>query len=152
MGTERGLDWRIQIGDGGGPEVFTNIGGEISFDWKRSSEEIDESTKDDGIYGSTSYGQQKIMISVNGNLKLPDTASRRRSRGEGLAARGQRQDRQGRDRQVRRQDRDRQLLDDAQQDGPGDLVVRHGERRRADDRQPRRVRRAEEGQPRAGRA
>lgn len=73
MGTERGLDWRIQIGDGGGPEVFTNIGGEISFDWKRSSEEIDESTKDDGIYGSTSYGQQKIMISVNGNLKLPDT-------------------------------------------------------------------------------
>jgi predicted secreted protein len=73
MGTERGLDWRIQIGDGGGPEVFTNIGGEISFDWKRTSEELDESTKDDGIYGSTSYGQQKISISVNGNLKLPDT-------------------------------------------------------------------------------
>jgi hypothetical protein len=73
MGTERGLDWRIQIGDGGSPEAFTNIGGEISFDWKRSSEEIDESTKDDGIYGSTSYGQQKIMISANGNVKLPDT-------------------------------------------------------------------------------
>jgi hypothetical protein len=73
MGTERGLDWRIQIGDGGSPEVFSNIGGEISFTWKRSSEEIDESTKDDGIYGSTSYGQQKIMISANGNVKLPDT-------------------------------------------------------------------------------
>jgi hypothetical protein len=74
MGTERGLDWRIQIGDSGTPtELFNNIGGEISFEWKRSSEEIDESTKDDGIYGSTSYGQQKIMISVNGNLKLPDT-------------------------------------------------------------------------------
>jgi hypothetical protein len=72
MGTERGLDWRIQIGDGGGPEVFTNIGGEISFTWKRSSEEIDESTKDDGVYGSSSYGQQKITISANGNLKLPD--------------------------------------------------------------------------------
>jgi hypothetical protein len=73
MGTERGLDWRIKIGDGGGPEAFVIIGGEISFDWKRTSEEIDESTKDDGIYGSTSYGQQKIMISANGNLKLPDT-------------------------------------------------------------------------------
>jgi hypothetical protein len=73
MGTERGLDWRIQIGDGGGPEVFTNIGGEISFDWKRSSEEIDESTKDDGIYGSTSFGQQKISITANGNVKVPDT-------------------------------------------------------------------------------
>jgi hypothetical protein len=73
MGTERGLDWRIQIGDGGGPEVFTNIGGEITFDWKRSSEEIDESTKDDGIYGSSSYGQQKITISASGNVKLPDT-------------------------------------------------------------------------------
>jgi hypothetical protein len=74
MGTERGLDWRVQIGDGATPEVFTDIGGEISFDWKRSSEEIDESTKDDGIYGSSTFGQQKITISVNGNVKLPDTA------------------------------------------------------------------------------
>lgn len=72
MGTERGLDWRIQIGDGATPEVFTNIGGEISFDWKRSSQEQDESTKDDGIYGSSSFGQQKITFSVNGNVKLPD--------------------------------------------------------------------------------
>jgi hypothetical protein len=77
MGTEHGLDWRVQVGDGAGPEVFTNIGGEISFDWQRASEEIDESTKDDGMYGSTSYGQQKITFNVNGNVKLPDTGLER---------------------------------------------------------------------------
>lgn len=72
MGTEHGLDWRIHIGDGATPEVFIPIGGETGFDFKRTSDEIDESTKDDGIYGSTSYAQQKITFSVTGNLKLPD--------------------------------------------------------------------------------
>jgi predicted secreted protein len=66
-GTEFGLDYRIAVDD-----AHILIGGEISFDWKRSSQEIDISTKDDGIYGSTSYGQQKISFSVSGNLKLPD--------------------------------------------------------------------------------
>jgi hypothetical protein len=90
MGTERGLDWRIQIGDGGGPEVFTNIGGEISFDWKRSSEEIDESTKDDGPTAARPIGQQKITFSVNGNLKLPDPGLEAAFAPRRLAARGQR--------------------------------------------------------------
>lgn len=72
MGTEYGKDWRIKIGDGAVPEVFTPIGGETSFDWKRSSQEIDLSDKDSGVYGSSSYGQQKITISVSGNVKLPD--------------------------------------------------------------------------------
>ncbi|MFN3517953.1 MAG: phage tail tube protein [Sphingomonas sp.] len=71
MATERGADWRIEV-KGAGAEEFVPIGGEISFDWSRSSNEIDESTKDDGMYGSTSYGQQKISIRVNGNAKLPD--------------------------------------------------------------------------------
>jgi predicted secreted protein len=71
MATERGADWRIEV-KGTGAEEFHPIGGEISFDWSRSSNEIDESTKDDGQYGSTSYGQQKISIRANGNVKLPD--------------------------------------------------------------------------------
>lgn len=70
MATERGADWRIEVKDTG--TEFDPIGGEISFDWSRSSNEIDESTKDDGMYGSTSYGQQKITFRVNGNVKLPD--------------------------------------------------------------------------------
>lgn len=77
MGTEYGKDWRIHIGDGEEAETFTAIGGETSFDWKRSSQEIDESTKDDGMYGSTSYGQQKITFSVAGNVKLPDAGLQR---------------------------------------------------------------------------
>jgi hypothetical protein len=77
MGTEKGLDWRIHIGNNAEPEVFVPIGGEISFDWKRTSEEIDESTKDDGLYGATSYGQQKITFSINGNVKLPDVGLER---------------------------------------------------------------------------
>lgn len=73
MGTEYGKDWRIFVGDGGGPETFSPIGGEGSFDWKRSSDKIDLSSKDDGQYKSGSFGQQEITISVNGNAKLPDT-------------------------------------------------------------------------------
>lgn len=80
MATERGNDWRVEIGDGEtGTEGFDPIGGEISFDWSRSSSEIDESTKDDGVYGSTSYGQQKISFKVNGNVKLPDAGLTRAS-------------------------------------------------------------------------
>lgn len=72
MGNEYGKDWRISIGDGADPEVFAVIGGETSFDWKRSSQEQDISDKDSGIYGASSYGQQKISFSFAGNLKLPD--------------------------------------------------------------------------------
>lgn len=79
MGTEYGKDWRIHIGDGAGVEAFTQIGGELSFTWQRQSQEIDDSTKDDGDYGSTHYGQQKITFNVNGNVKLPDVGLERAS-------------------------------------------------------------------------
>jgi hypothetical protein len=80
MATEHGIDWRIEIGDGAtSAEDFDPIGGEISFDWSRSSNEVDESTKDDGQYGSTGYGQQKINFKVNGNVKLPDVGLLRAS-------------------------------------------------------------------------
>lgn len=72
MGTEYGRDWRIKVGDGETSETFSVIAGEQSFDWARTSKEIDETTKDDGIYGSTGFGSQSITISVNGKLKLPD--------------------------------------------------------------------------------
>lgn len=73
MGSEYGKDWRLQIGDGASPtEVFSAIGGETSLDWKRASDEIDLSSKDDGVYKSGSYGQQAITFTVSGNVKLPD--------------------------------------------------------------------------------
>lgn len=73
MGTEYGKDWRFKIKTASGPDVFTAIGGETGFSWKRSSQEVDLSDKDSGSYGSSSFGQQKVSISVNGNVKLPDT-------------------------------------------------------------------------------
>jgi predicted secreted protein len=79
MSSEYGKDWRIEIGDGAGTEVFTAIGGETGFDWSRSSQEIDISDKDSGVYGSRSYGQQTISIRVQGNVKLPDVALERAS-------------------------------------------------------------------------
>jgi predicted secreted protein len=74
MGKEYGKDWRVEIGDGATPtEAFTPIGGEVSFDWSRSSKEIDLSSKDDGQYAATGYGQQSVQVSVNGKVSLPDT-------------------------------------------------------------------------------
>jgi hypothetical protein len=64
-----GKDWRVHIKSAA---TFIAIGGETSFDWKRSSAEQDLSDKDSGVYGATSYGQQKINFSISGNLKLPD--------------------------------------------------------------------------------
>lgn len=79
MATEEGIDWRVFVGDGQQSEHFDKIGGELSFDWSRSSTENDESTKDDGDYGASSFGQQKVSIKVNGNVKLPDAGLQRAS-------------------------------------------------------------------------
>ena len=81
MANEYGKDWRVCIGDGAQAEAFVALGGETSFSFRRSSEEIDLSDKDSGAYGSTGYGQQKITISVSGNLKLPDASFSKLSTG-----------------------------------------------------------------------
>lgn len=75
MANEYGKDWRVCIGDGEEVgEVFTPLGGETSHSFRRSSADIDLSDKDSGVYGSGSYGLQRVTISVSGNLKLPDAA------------------------------------------------------------------------------
>jgi len=70
MANEQGKDWRVAIKTGS--NVFTPIGGETALDFTRSSAEQDQSDKDSGIYGATTYGQQKIALKSSGNLKLPD--------------------------------------------------------------------------------
>lgn len=69
---ELGSDYRIFVSDGATPPNFTSIAGETQFDWQRQSKEIDGSTKDDGVYGSTGFGQQTLTFDVSGMLKLPD--------------------------------------------------------------------------------
>ncbi len=71
MANEFGKDWRIRAKPAGGGASVA-IGGETSFDWRRTSQEQDLSDKDSGIYGATSYGNQRINFAVSGNLKLPD--------------------------------------------------------------------------------
>jgi predicted secreted protein len=70
MANEFGKDWRVHFKTGA--STFVAIGGETSLSWTRSSAEQDISDKDSGVYGATSYGQQKIAFKVAGNLKLPD--------------------------------------------------------------------------------
>ena len=75
MAYELGKDWRIHVGDGASPtEVFSQLGGEGSFEFQRSAQEIDLSTKDDADYALADFGLQKISISVSGYVKLPNTA------------------------------------------------------------------------------
>jgi hypothetical protein len=78
--SEYGQTWRIEIGDGTtGTENFLPIAGEVTFDWTRTSKEIDLSSKDDGAYAATGYGSQKVTISPSGKLKLPDPGLQRLS-------------------------------------------------------------------------
>lgn len=69
MANEFGKDWRVHFKSGA---AFIAIGGETSLRWGRSSQEQDVGDKDSGVYGATSFGQQKITFAVAGNLKLPD--------------------------------------------------------------------------------
>lgn len=75
MAYELGKDWQLYVGDGGGTEVFTAIGGEGSLSWARASTEVDLSSKGDP--GLSTYVNPKITFSVSGKLKLPDTALER---------------------------------------------------------------------------
>ena len=67
---EYGEDVRVEIDDGTG--TFIPIAGETGYDFKRSGSDIDDSDKDGGAYGSGSFGQQKLTLSMTGNVKLPD--------------------------------------------------------------------------------
>lgn len=77
MAIEFGKNWRLKIGDGGGSEVFSVIGGEGTLDWTRQSKQIDTSSKDTGQYGTMGYGRQTVTFRVTGKLALPDTGLER---------------------------------------------------------------------------
>ncbi|MFN3424892.1 MAG: phage tail tube protein [Novosphingobium meiothermophilum] len=77
MAYELGSLWRIHVGDGATPEVFSALGGEGSFEWQRSSDSIDWSTKDSAIYKPMTYGAHSIMFNVSGKVELPDAALER---------------------------------------------------------------------------
>ncbi len=67
-----GKNYRLKVGDGATTEAFAQVGGEGTLSFKGSSDKIDTSSKDDGNYKSSAYGQTEVMISLSGVLKLPD--------------------------------------------------------------------------------
>jgi len=77
MANEYSNAWRIEVGDGQETPGFAKVGGEVSFEWSRSSKEIDTSSKDDGSYATMGYGRQSVSIRANGKLKLPDVGIER---------------------------------------------------------------------------
>src|SRR5579871_4551770 len=68
-----GKNYRLKVGDGSSSEVFSPVGGEGTLSFKGSSDTIDKSSKDDGNYKSSAFGQMSGTISLGGVLKLPDT-------------------------------------------------------------------------------
>ena len=69
-----GKNYRLQVGDGAGTEVFTSILGEQSLIMKTNPDQIPADSKDDGDYKARYYGQQEVTISVSGVTKIPDVA------------------------------------------------------------------------------
>ena len=70
MAHQYGRDWRIYLATGA--STFAPIGGEGSWDQKRSSDSVDLSSKDDGQLKAEGFGQQSITFSLQGKVKLPD--------------------------------------------------------------------------------
>lgn len=73
MGTHQyGRLWRIYISDGAVVPAFSPIGGEGSWSKKVSTDSVDFASKDDGKIKAKGWGQQEVMFSVQGKVKLPD--------------------------------------------------------------------------------
>lgn len=77
MAYELGTVWRIHVGDGAGSETFSLLGGEGSFEWSRSSDSIDYSSKDSAVYKFGTYGAHTMTFNVSGKVELPDTGLER---------------------------------------------------------------------------
>ena len=72
MSKKLGNDYRLFIGDGGGPEVFTEIAGQQDLSISRSAQSIDTSTKDNFPYATQAPGLRTLSIPFNLIPDLPD--------------------------------------------------------------------------------
>jgi hypothetical protein len=77
--SEQGRETRVQVGDGQNAESFVQCAGETELAWTRASKELDLSSKDDGVYETGGFGQQKVSFKVSGKVKLPDAGFQRMS-------------------------------------------------------------------------
>lgn len=67
-----GKNFRLKISDGAATPAWLSIAGEQKVSRKSSSDSIDISSKDDGAYKASTFGQKTVTLSVNGVTKIPD--------------------------------------------------------------------------------
>lgn len=72
MAKKLGRYFRLAIGNGASPEVFTIIAGQRSLGFDASPNFFDTSSKDDYPYATQGVGRQTLNINVEGVLDLPD--------------------------------------------------------------------------------
>lgn len=72
MAKKLGNDYRLFIGDGAGPEVFTEIKGQQNLSITRNGATIDTSTKDNAPYGTQAPGLRTLSIAFALIPDLPD--------------------------------------------------------------------------------
>ncbi len=77
MAREDGIKVLLQVGDGGGSEVFTTLAGQQSTTLSRSGAAVDVSDKDLD-WTRALAGKKSAQVSATGNLNWPDTAGIRR--------------------------------------------------------------------------
>jgi hypothetical protein len=69
-----GNNYRLFIGDGGGPETFTEIKGQQNLSITRNGNTIDTSTKDNAPYGTSAPGLRSLSIAFALIPDLPDAS------------------------------------------------------------------------------
>lgn len=77
MPREDGINVLLQVGDGGGPEVFATLPGQTSTTFARAGAAVDVSDKDN-TWTQALHGKNSAQVSANGNVVWPDTAGVRR--------------------------------------------------------------------------
>lgn len=68
-----GKNYRLFVGDGASPEVFSQVAGQRDLNLDASVNLIDISSKDDYPYRTQDVGRSDFQINVTGVLDVPDT-------------------------------------------------------------------------------
>lgn len=74
MARELGRFFKVYVGDGASPEVFTAIAGQEGLDRNAATNLIDQSNKSDNPYAVQAPGRTTLTVSISGKRIIPDAA------------------------------------------------------------------------------
>jgi hypothetical protein len=72
MARKLGQNYRLYVGSGASPEVFSVLAGQRSLTRDESTPLIDQSSKETGQYALQTPGRKALTLTVEGILDLPD--------------------------------------------------------------------------------